>query len=810
MCAAWASVVLAAAETVDIRTFRYAGPFPVQSPVCIDSTDVNGKAFDVESLLKGSTLSVQTVENGTRWEGTPTAISSTPALHLAGFSLQTARYAKTKLTVDGPKHRQVFVDGRTVTEGDLSLEPGRHEVVVRFLSEPDSACTLTAHLDGGEIKVLDADDRSPRPYTLKDVLNGTKCGGVQLSADGKFALIRYYTTRDGGAVEWRYRIVELNGGRMVFDRNEWVEWMPRGSRYYFTRNNVQGRELVTVDATSGQEQVLVKQLPEGTFRFAPTEDYLIFTHYEQGPREDGDIYEVLEPDDRQPGWRNRPRYVKYDLQTGMSQPLTFGYHNLWISDLSDDGRYALFMVGERRITRRPFYPRTLLRMDLHTLRVDTLLKSEGFIDRAYFCQNEHHLLIQANPEAFGGIGLVLPEGQPASMVENDLFLYDTRTGKATPLTRDFDPNVKQVGRRTSTGEFFFSAENRDRVDLYRLRPEQGKITRIDTREEVVFGFSNGTLGNTLVYYGESASQAQHIHTLNTKNGKTAVLDDLSTAKLQGIALGECNDWNYVNERGDTLYGRFYLPADFDATRQYPLIVYYYGGCSPTSRTLESNYPHHLYAAQGYVVYVVQPSGATGFGQRFAARHVNAWGNYSADDIIEGTRRFCREHPFVNEKKIGCIGASYGGFMTQYLQTQTDLFAAAISHAGISNVASYWGEGYWGFSYNEIAAANSYPWNRPDLFTQHSPLFNADKIHTPLLFLHGSVDTNVPIGESIQMFTALKMLGRETAFVTVNGQDHHISDYGKRIKWQNTIFAWFAKWLQDDDTWWNALYPPKKL
>ena len=103
-----------------------------------------------------------------------------------------------------------------------------------------------------------------------------------------------------------------------------------------------------------------------------------------------------------------------------------------------------------------------------------------------------------------------------------------------------------------------------------------------------------------------------------------------------------------------------------------------------------------------------------------------------------------------------------------------------------------GEGYWGYSYSEVSMANSYPWSNPDLFVKQSPLFNADKIHTPLLFLHGDADVNVPVGESIQMFTALKLLGRETAFVAVTGQDHHIVDYGKRIQWQNTIFAWFAK------------------
>ena len=268
--------------------------------------------------------------------------------------------------------------------------------------------------------------------------------------------------------------------------------------------------------------------------------------------------------------------------------------------------------------------------------------------------------------------------------------------------------------------------------------------------------------------------------------------------------------DFVNSRGDTICGRYYLPPHFDPNKKYPMIVNYYGGCSPTSRNFASRYPHHAYAALGYVVYVVEPSGATGFGQEFSARHVNTFGDYVADDIIEGTRKFVEAHSFVNGKKIGCIGASYGGFMTQYLQTKTDLFAAAISHAGISDHTSYWGEGYWGYSYSEVSAANSYPWKNPELFVDHSPLFNADKIHTPLLFLHGAVDTNVPVGESIQMFTALKLLGRETALVVVDGQDHHIKDYQKRIQWQNTIFAWFAKWLQDDPTWWNTLYPPKTL
>ena len=154
------------------------------------------------------------------------------------------------------------------------------------------------------------------------------------------------------------------------------------------------------------------------------------------------------------------------------------------------------------------------------------------------------------------------------------------------------------------------------------------------------------------------------------------------------------------------------------------------------------------------------------------------------------RKIYEEMQFVDASKVGCMGASYGGFMTQYLQTKTDIFAAAISHAGISNITSYWGGGYWGYSYGETAEYGQFPWNNPKLFTEHSPLFNADKIHTPLLLLHGTKDTNVPTNESQQLFTALKILGREVSYIQVDGEDHIINDYQKRKDWVEAICAWY--------------------
>ena len=233
---------------------------------------------------------------------------------------------------------------------------------------------------------------------------------------------------------------------------------------------------------------------------------------------------------------------------------------------------------------------------------------------------------------------------------------------------------------------------------------------------------------------------------------------------------------------------------------------FYGGTTPITREFGGRYPKNLWAAQGYVVYVLQPSGAIGYGQDFSALHVNDWGFIVADEIIDGVRKFLSEHPFVDPRRLGCIGASYGGFMTMIIQTRTNLFSAAVAHAGISSISSYWGEGYSGYEYSAYASANSYPWNRKDIYINQSALFSADKITTPMLLLHGAEDTNVPPGESAQLFTALRILGREVEYIQILDQNHHIMTYNKRKIWTRTIMAWFDRWLKDQPEWWYYLYP----
>lgn len=828
LAAALMASISASAETIEVKTLKYAGPYAVAQPWMADSVNIKGEAFDLKQLLD-SPLSFTLLNKGKEVSAAQLLADKQDALHLASFCVSNTQRTKATIAVEGLEQYRLFVDGEQVAvNGDKAetiLTPSQHTVVIKYLTRKNASSdkksiklTVTA-ANGAPLSVGDA--AAKRAYNIYDVICAPNYPSVSISPNGKFIVVRKtWVDRKGN----NHSISELRNSqtnRVMATFEESVKWMPASNKLYFTQkasdSSIAGEEkqdgtlqLITINPLTMEREVLAANIPDGWFQFTPDEKTLIYTLYTEGRKKDAQVYDVKEPDDRQPGWRSRSYLAKFDLASGVLQPLTFGYHNVYLNDISADSRYLLIGKSEERLTKRPTTLNSYYRLNLNDMSVETLIEKGEFLNSAQFSPDGKSILVSASPEAFNGIGKNVEEGQTPSMIDTQLYLMTLSDKKVRPLTRDFNPNVQSVNWSKADGNIYFTAEDKDCVHLFQLNPKSGKFTLLKTPEEYIKSFSLASSAAEMAFSGQSASNADRLYKMNTKALKSQLVDDLSARELKDVELGECKAWNFVNSRGDTLCCRYYLPPHFDAAKKYPMIVNYYGGCSPTSRMFQSRYPHHVYAAMGYVVLVVNPSGATGFGQKFSARHVDTAGEGVAEDIISSTQAFCDEHAFVNRKKIGCIGASYGGFMTQYLQTKTDLFAAAISHAGISDHTSYWGEGYWGYSYSEVSMANEYPWTNKHLFVDQSPLYNADKIHTPLLFVHGTADNNVPVGESIQLYTALKLLGRPTAMVLVDGQDHHIIDYEKRLKWQNTIFAWFAKWLQDDASWWTEMYGDEKM
>ncbi len=801
------------AQSISVTQVRHDGPYKVMKPVLIDSVDAAQKKFSSDNLIEThlSTLRLQQAAS-VACNQLPTRTDSLNSeLYLAGFDFIVNGYAKLEIKVSGPKLYRVMVDDKEVS-GKRSYQPGQYSVAIKYIADTAALKIELATTDTNNVQLNTLSKECKRPFSLADNMEMRHYYGLSVSPSGRYAHVGKQWYNPDGTMHYESAVIELASGREVATR-DFNSWMPKSDKYLSVRKIDGKRQLLAVNPANNSTQMLCNDLPEGSFHMSPTETFLIFSQEVKGPERESGVYEILCPDDRQPGFRNRSKLSKLDLATGLLQPLTYGNKNVWCYDISSDGHYMVFGFSHDRLTQRPTTLTTVCMMDLETLAIDTLVKEDGFIANMDFIPGTTQLLVSGSAEAFDRIGCTLPQNLIPNQFEHQLYLLDAPSKQVTPLTRDFSPSIKST-YLAENGACYFIAENKDSVSLYRLDTKSYTISMVDQPCEVIGSCAFSRNGSVLLFQGSGACVADKLYLLtqgkrNSTNIK--VIDDINAERMAQIDLGTCEGFSFMSRNGYPISGHYYLPAHFDTSKKYPVIVHYYGGCSPTSRRFGggSHYPAHYWNANGYIVLVVNPGGASGFGQEWGARHVNTMGEGIAEDIIEATEWFA-QNPWVNRNKIGCVSASYGGFMTQLLLTKTDLYATGISHAGISDHTSYWGEGYWGYSYSEVSAANSYPWTRKDLYVDRSPLYNADKIHKPLLFTHGTSDTNVPIGESIQMYTALKLLGVETAFVMVEGENHGIMDFTKRQKWINTMVAWFNRWLQDDPTWWNEIYTPKKF
>jgi dipeptidyl aminopeptidase/acylaminoacyl peptidase len=698
----------------------------------------------------------------------------------------------------------------------LKLERGSHLLMIKVVipaNHPSSGITATLSIrppfapSDLEITTHPADRKN-----IRHMLDGIKITDISLSHDGRYYLISYRQSLPPGDQSESWSEIRVTRTRELVQsyrhaRVSQIRWMPADNRISYI---VYQNDLATLFLFDPEKRI-VEELMKGIAKFAgyswsPTAGFLVYSVREEPEQKDGVIRHVQGMPDRQPGWRNRTHLYRYDVASGLSTRLTWGNLSASLQDISPDGGKILFSQHFPDFSERPYSKQHLFILDLKTMSLDTILFNATWGVRASFSPDGKSLLAIGGPEAFNGAGLNIPDGMIPHNSDQQVYMVDIQTKNVRCITLDFNPSVNDAVWHKTDKALYLLTNDKDFRRLYRYDLTKGNFSPVETGLDYITTMSIAPNGLVAVIGGNQANRYPAWYTLDLKSRRMSVLEDAEASDYKDVEFGEVRSWNFTASSGVEISGRVYYPPGYDPEKKYPVIVYYYGGINPVGRTFAGRYPFNLWAGHGYIVYIPQPSGAVGFGQAFSAAHVNNWGITVADEIIEGTKKFLDAHPNADRARVGCAGASYGGFMTMLLLTRTDIFAAAISHAGISSISSYWGEGYWGYAYSAGASAGSFPWNNKDLYIGQSPLFHADKITTPLLLVTGDEDTNVPPGESIQMFTALKLLGRPVELVLVKGEDHQIVTYSKRIQWHNTIMAWWDKYLKGQPEWWEDLYP----
>lgn len=427
--AALCASMTAQAETIEVKKCKYAGPFPVSLPWMADSVDIKGEKFAMEKLLD-SPLSFTSFNQGKEVSSLSSA-SSPHALNLASFSLSNEHRMKVMISVEGVSEYRLFVDGESLkgngNQFETVLLPSSHQVVIKYLAANDDAKVLVK--TGNDLTVKSSEGSalssknseyslkidvpsvsSKRAYNIYDVICAPNYSSVSLSPNGKFVIVhKTWVDRQGN----NHSINEVRNyqtGKVLASFQENVKWMPRSNKMYFVQKNSESaieangnsaagsalsyetesssQQLVTVNPLTMEREVLATNIPEGFFQFTPDEKSLIYTVTTEGRKKDPQVYDIKEPDDRQPGWRNRSNLAKYDLASGIFQPITFGYHNIYLNDISADSRYLLIGKSEDRLTKRPTTLTSLYRLDLQTLQAETLVDKGEFINSALFSRRQ--------------------------------------------------------------------------------------------------------------------------------------------------------------------------------------------------------------------------------------------------------------------------------------------------------------------------------------------------------------------------------------------------------------------------------------
>jgi len=396
---------------------------------------------------------------------------------------------------------------------------------------------------------------------------------------------------------------------------------------------------------------------------------------------------------------------------------------------------------------------------------------------------------------------------------SEVFMIDALAPQAEPqcLTGEFEGGCSDWTNSDMTNEQMMPAPvwSTDCQTLYILAAQRGS-TRVYAVDRAGVGKQPPTLtpGNmhvldfsidqsrsTAAILIENPTRVAEIFVSSiSAEGELRQFTTFNDALFDELELATPEYMPYSGVDGWPMDGWILKPRDFDASKKYPLIVEIHGGPN-TQYGYGFVHEMQMLAADGYVVLFTNPRGSLGYGRDFALAVRGEWAVKDSLDIMAGVDAVIQKG-YIDEQRLGVIGGSYGGFMTNWLIGHTDRFRAAVADRSVIDRFSFFGSSDigWDFTDDDMEVA---PWDDPERYMRMSPITYVKNIHTPVLIIHSESDLRCNIEQSEQLFAALKYLGRETLFVRFEGQSHGLSRGGHpklRKERLRHIRAWFEKYL----------------
>jgi dipeptidyl aminopeptidase/acylaminoacyl peptidase len=380
----------------------------------------------------------------------------------------------------------------------------------------------------------------------------------------------------------------------------------------------------------------------------------------------------------------------------------------------------------------------------------------------------------------------------------DIVLRDWRSGSERRLVLRVDDSPN--GDR-SAGDLEWSADGKELIctadhlgqhPVFAVNVATGKV-RILVEQGTAVSPKALSAGNVL-FGMHSLLGPTELYAVDGDGKNLRRITHVNDARVASAKFGKPEQFTFKGAKGETVYGYIVYPVDFDPAKKYPVAFLIHGGPQGSfGNDFHYRWNPQAYAGAGYAAVMVDFHGSTGYGQAFTDAINNDWGGAPYEDLMKGLDFALQKYPFLDKDRMGALGASYGGYMINWIAGHTDRFKVLVCHDGNldEHMAYYDTEELWFPEWEHGGPA----YKNPAAYTKDSPLNFAQNWKTPMLVIHGGKDYRVVDTQGLSTFTLLQRKGIPSKLLYFPDENHWVLKPANSIQWHETVLDWLYQWLR---------------
>jgi len=373
-----------------------------------------------------------------------------------------------------------------------------------------------------------------------------------------------------------------------------------------------------------------------------------------------------------------------------------------------------------------------------------------------------------------------------------IVLRDWQSGKERILTENWDRSISSYCFSAEGKRIYATATNLGQKSLFAIDVETGGVNPL------VHEGSIGTIGEAngrIFYTMNNFKSPNEIYSAASDGKAIRTITQINKDKLDAARMGDYEQFTFKGWNDEDVYCYVVKPIDFDSSKTYPVAFLIHGGPQGSfGNMFHYRWNPQAYAGAGYAAVMVDFHGSTGYGQAFCDSIRGDWGGKPLFDLQKGLAAALERYPWMNRKRVGALGASFGGYMINWIAGNwPDRFRCLVNHDGNldERMAYFDTEELWFPEWDHLGT----PWKNPDQFEKHNPINYVKNWRTPMLVIHGAHDFRVVDTQGISTFTALQRKGIPSKLLYFPDENHWVLKPHNSIQWHETVIGWLDTWLK---------------